>query len=192
MIPIYEAERLEDLPLFDRGSQAEADVGAAVDAILEDVRARGDAALREYTRRFNGAGLTSFEVTEAEMEAAWEAVDEDFRETLQQAAANIRRFHEAQVHRDFCLTDRPGVVLGQRYTPIERVGVCVPGSPVAFPSTILMNVIPAKIAGVKEIVVVTPLDASGAISSEALAAAKVAGADRVFKLGGAQAVAALA
>ena len=192
MIPIYEADRLEDLPLFDRGPQAEADVGAAVDAVLEAVRTRGDEALREYTRRFDGADLTSFEVTEAEMEAAWDSVDEDFRETLRQAAANIRRFHEAQVHRDFCLTDRPGVVLGQRYTPIEKVGVCVPGSPVAFPSTILMNVIPAKIAGVREIVVVTPPDENGAISGSALAAAKIAGADRVFKLGGAQAVAALA
>ena len=192
MIPIYEADRLEDLPLFDRGPQAEADVGAAVDAVLEAVRTRGDEALREYTRRFDGADLTSFEVTEGEMEAAWDSVDEDFRETLRQAAANIRRFHEAQVHRDFCLTDRPGVVLGQRYTPIEKVGVCVPGSPVAFPSTILMNVIPAKIAGVREIVVVTPPDENGVISGSALAAAKIAGADRVFKLGGAQAVAALA
>ena len=192
MIPIYEADRLEDLPLFERAPQAEEDVGAAVDAILADVRARGDAALREYTRRFNGADLTCFEVTEGEMEAAWDRVDEDFRETLRRSADNIRRFHEAQVHQSFVLTDQPGVVLGQRYTPIEKVGVCVPGSPVAFPSTILMNVIPAKIAGVREIVVVTPPDESGAISPEALAAAKIAGADRVFKLGGAQAVAALA
>ena len=192
MIPIYEADRLEDLPLFDRGPQAEADVGAAVDAVLEAVRTRGDAALRAYTRQFDGADLERFEVTAEEMRAAWDALDEDFRETLRQAAANIRHFHEAQVHRDFCLTDRPGVVLGQRYTPIEKVGVCVPGSPVAFPSTILMNVIPAKIAGVKEIVVVTPPDETGAISRPALAAARIAGADRVFKLGGAQAVAALA
>ena len=160
--------------------------------MLEAVRTRGDEALREYTRRFDGADLTSFEVTEGEMEAAWDSVDEDFRETLRQAAANIRRFHEAQVHQNFVLTDRPGVVLGQRYTPIEKVGVCVPGSPVAFPSTILMNVIPAKIAGVREIVVVTPPDENGVISGSALAAAKIAGADRVFKLGGAQAVAALA
>ena len=192
MIPIYEADRLEDLPLFDRSPQAEEDVGAAVDAILADVRTRGDEALGESTRRFNGVALTSFEVAKAEMEAAWEAVDGNFRETLRQAADNIRHFHEAQVHRDFCLTDRPGVVLGQRYTPVERVGICVPGSPVAFPSTILMNVIPARIAGVKEIAVVTPPNQNGAISAEALAAAKIAGADRMFKIGGAQAVAALA
>lgn len=165
---------------------------AAVAAILADVRTRGDEALREYTRRFDGADLERFEVTAEELRAAWDRVDENFRETLRQAADNIRHFHEAQVHRDFCLTDRPGVVLGQRYTPVERVGICVPGSPVAFPSTILMNVIPARIAGVKEIAVVTPPNQNGAISAEALAAAKIAGADRVFKIGGAQAVAALA
>ena len=169
MIPIYEADRLEDLPLFDRGLQAEADVGAAVDAVLEAVRTRGDEALREYTRRFDGADLERFEVTAEELRAAWDCVDGNFRETLRQAADNIRHFHEAQVHRDFCLTDRPGVVLGQRYTPVERVGICVPGSPVAFPSTILMNVIPARIAGVKEIAVVTPPNQNGAISAEALA-----------------------
>ena len=192
MIPIYEADRLEDLPLFDRPPQAEEDVDAAVAAILADVRTRGDEALREYTRRFDGADLERFEVTAEELRAAWDRVDGNFRETLRQAADNIRHFHEAQVHRDFCLTDRPGVVLGQRYTPVERVGVCVPGSPVAFPSTILMNVIPARIAGVKEIAVVTPPNQNGAISAEALAAVKIAGADRVFKIGGAQAVAALA
>ena len=131
-------------------------------------------------------------MTAEELRAAWDCVDGNFRETLRQAADNIRHFHEAQVHRDFCLTDRPGVVLGQRYTPVERVGICVPGSPVAFPSTILMNVIPARIAGVKEIAVVTPPNQNGAISAEALAAVKIAGADRVFKIGGAQAVAALA
>ena len=192
MIPIYEADRLEDLPLFDRPPQAEEDVDAAVAAILADVRTRGDEALREYPRRFDGADLERFEVTAEELRAAWDCVDGNFRETLRQAADNIRHFHEAQVHRDFCLTDRPGVVLGQRYTPVGRVGICVPGSPVAFPSTILMNVIPARIAGVKEIAVVTPPNQNGAISAEALAAVKIAGADRVFKIGGAQAVAALA
>ena len=114
-------------------------------------------------------------MTAEELRAAWDRVDGNFRETLRQAADNIRHFHEAQVHRDFCLTDRPGVVLGQRYTPVERVGICVPGSPVAFPSTILMNVIPARIAGVKEIAVVTPPNQNGAISAEALAAVKSPG-----------------
>ena len=136
--------------------------------------------------------LTALEVTAAEMDAAWAALDEDFKTTLQMAADNIRRFHERQVHNDFVLTDRPGIAMGQRYTPIRRVGVCVPRSPEAFPSTILMNVIPARIAGVEEIFVVTPPDQTGAVSPEALAAAKIAGADRIFKVGGAQAVAALA
>ena len=192
MIPIYEADRLDPAALLSRDIQAEEDVSAAVDAILRDVRARGDAAVRAYTEQFNGVSLDRFEVTREEIDAAWDGLDGDFRETLRLSADNIRRFHETQVRRDTVLTDRPGVVLGQRYTPIEKVGVCVPGSPVAFPSTILMNVIPAKIAGVREIVVVTPPDENGAISGSALAAAKIAGADRVFKLGGAQAVAALA
>ena len=192
MIPIYEADRLDPAALLSRDIQAEEDVSAAVDAILRDVRARGDAAVRAYTEQFNGVALDRFEVTREEIDAAWDSLDGDFRETLRLSADNIRRFHETQVRRDTVLTDRPGVVLGQRYTPIEKVGICVPGSPAAFPSTILMNVIPAKIAGVREIVVVTPPDRDGAVSPEALAAARIAGADRVFKIGGAQAVAALA
>ena len=140
----------------------------------------------------DGAELGSLQVSGAELDAAWAALDADFRATLELAAENIRRFHAQQVHRDFCLTDRPGIIMGQRYTPIEKVGVCVPSSPTAFPSTILMNVIPAKIAGVEEIVLVTPPERDGSISPAALAAARIAGADRIFKLGGAQAVAALA
>ena len=192
MIPIYEADRLDPETLLNRDIRTEEDVSAAVDEILEAVRFQGDAAVREYTERFNGVALDRFEVTREEIDAAWDGLDGAFRETLRLSADNIRRFHETQVRRDTVLTDRPGVVLGQRYTPIARVGVCVPGSPAAFPSTILMNVIPAKIAGVEEIVVVTPPDKDGAVSPEALAAAKIAGADRVFKIGGAQAVAALA
>ena len=192
MMRIEEFDKLSPEQILNRDIQAEEDVSAAVDEILAEVRRRGDAALRDYTRRFNGADLTDLAVSPEEIEAAWSALDGDFRTTLEQAAENIRRFHEQQVHRNFVLTDRPGMVLGQRYTPIEKVGVCVPSSPVAFPSTILMSVIPAKIAGVREIVLVTPPDETGAISPTALAAAKIAGADRIFKLGGAQAVAALA
>ena len=131
-------------------------------------------------------------MTEAEIQAAWEATDADFRQTLELAAENIRTFHSRQIHSDFVLTREGGIVMGQRYTPIEKVGVCVPRSPVAFPSTILMNVIPAKLAGVQDIVLVTPPEADGSVSPAALAAAKVAGVDRIFKIGGAQAVAALA
>ena len=192
MMKILEFDGLPPEALLNRDIQAEEDVSAAVDAVIAAVRERGDAALREYTRRFDGAELNVLRVTEAELDAALEAVDGYFLDTLREAAENIRRFHERQRHNDFVLTDRPGVVMGQRWTPIEKVGVCVPRSPEAFPSTILMNVIPAKIAGVGETVLVTPPARDGSISPGALAAARIAGADAVFKIGGAQAVAALA
>ena len=192
MIRILEFDRLAPEEFLNRDIRAEEDVDAAVDAILSEVRRRGDAALRDFTRRFDGAEPDALRVTEAELDAAWDAVDSRFLETLHQAAENIRRFHRRQVHGDFVLADRPGVVMGQRWTPIERVGVCVPRSPEAFPSTILMNVIPAKLAGVREILLVTPPRRDGSISPEALAAARLAGATGVFRLGGAQAVAALA
>ena len=191
MMPILEFEKLSAAEILNRDIREEEDVGAAVDAVLADVKARGDEALRDYTERFDGVRLASLQVSEGELEAAWNSVEPEFIETLRMAAANIRRFHEKQVHEDFRL-EEGGVVMGQRYTPIEKVGICVPRSPVAFPSTILMNVIPAKIAGVKDIVLVTPPEADGSISPAALAAAKVAGVDKIFKVGGAQAVAALA
>ena len=192
MIPIYEFDKLAPEQILNRDIRAEVDVGAAVDAVLAEVRTRGDDALRDYTKRFDGVELTDLQVSAAEMEEAWASLDSDFIQTLEMAAENIRHFHEQQVHRDFVVADRPGIVMGQRYTPIEKVGICVPSAPAAFPSTILMNVIPAKIAGVKDIVLVTPPDKNGRIGAEALAAAKIAGADKIFKVGGAQAVAALA
>ena len=192
MIRILDWNQIDPEEILNRDIRAEEDVGAAVDGVIAAVRQRGDRALLEYTERFDGVKLTDLEVTAAEIDAAWGALDDDFKTTLEQAADNIRRFHEKQVQNDFVLTDRPGIVMGQRYTPIRRVGVCVPRSPEAFPSTILMNVIPARIAGVEEIIVVTPPDKHGAVSGSALAAAKIAGADRIFKVGGAQAVAALA
>ena len=192
MIPILEFDALAPEQILNRDIQAEENVSAAVDAVLDTVRREGDAALKRYTKRFDGADLEDLRVSQAELDGAWNALDPDFVRTLELAAENIRRFHEQQVHQNFVLTDRPGIVMGQRYTPIEKVGICVPSAPAAFPSTILMNVIPAKIAGVREIVVVTPPDKNGAIGAEALAAAKIAGADKIFKIGGAQAVAALA
>ena len=192
MMTIYQFNDIAPEQILNRDIQAEENVSAAVDAVLADVRRRGDEALKEYTRRFDGVELQQLQVTKEEMDEAWESLDAEFIRTLEMAAENIRAFHEKQVHRDFVLADKPGVVMGQRYTPIEKVGICVPSSPVAFPSTILMNVIPAKIAGVKEIVIVTPPDKNGRISAEALAAARIASADQIFKVGGAQAVAALA
>ncbi|MDD3346214.1 histidinol dehydrogenase [Oscillibacter sp.] len=192
MIPILEFEKLSPEAILNRDIQSEADVGAAVDEVLAAVRREGDAAVLAYTKRFDGVDVAELQVSAAEMEQAWASLDASFLETLAQAADNIRRFHEKQRHQDFVLTDRPGIVMGQRYTPIEKVGVCVPRSPVAFPSTVLMNVIPAKLAGVSGIVLVTPPEKDGTVSAAALAAAKIAGATRIFKVGGAQAVAALA
>ena len=176
MISIDAFDFLAPGEILNRNFQAAENVDAAVDAVLADVRQNGDAALRAYTKNLTGVELDALEVTAKELDAALAALDADFRETLEQAADNIRAFHAQQVHRDFALTDRPGIVMGQRYTPIERVGVCVPRSPVAFPSSVLMNVIPAKLAGVREIVLVSPPDGDGTIGREVLAAARIAGA----------------
>ena len=192
MIPILEFDKLSPGDILNRDIQASENVDAAVEAVLAEVREKGDAALRAYTKQFDGVELEDLRVSEEELESAWKSLDPDFITTLEMAADNIRAFHEKQVHKDFLLTKEGGIVMGQRYTPIEKVGICVPSAPAAFPSTILMNVIPAKIAGVRDIVIVTPPDKDGKISPEALAAAKIAGADKIFKIGGAQAVAALA
>ena len=192
MMRILDFDSLSPEEFLNRDIQAEEDVSAAVDEIIREVRRRGDEALRDYTRRFDGAEIQDLWVSAEEFNAARRAVDPYFLETLKEAAENIRRFHERQRHNDFVLTDRSGIVMGQRWTPIERVGVCVPRSPEAFPSTILMNAIPAQIAGVQDIVLVTPPRRDGTVSPEALMAAELAEVTEVFKIGGAQAVAALA
>ena len=192
MIPILKLKELTDAQILNRDIQAEENVSAAVDAVIAKVRQNGDAALLEYTEKFDGVKLESLQVSDQEIARAMMQVSPGLVDTIRAAAANIEAFHRAQVRQDLVLTDKPGMVLGQRYTPIEKVGICVPRSPVAFPSTILMNVIPAKIAGVKEIVLVTPPEKDGSVSPAALAAAAVAGVDKIFKVGGAQAVAALA
>jgi histidinol dehydrogenase len=192
MMRIFEFDKLAPEEILNRDIQAEENVSAAVDAVLANVKANGDKALKAYTKQFDGVELETLQVSQKELDDAWNTLDKDFIKTLELAAENIRHFHQHQVHKDFVLTDQPGVVMGQRYTPIEKVGICVPRSPVAFPSTILMNVIPAKIAGVRDIVLVTPPEKDGSVSPAALAAAKIAGADKIFKVGGAQAVAALA
>ena len=192
MIPILKLEDLTPEQILNRDIQAEENVSAAVDAVIDKVRQKGDAALLEYTEKFDGVKLSDLRVSDEEIARAMMEVSPGLVDTLRAAAANIEAFHRAQVRQDVVLTDRPGMVLGQRYTPIEKVGICVPRSPVAFPSTILMNVIPAKIAGVKDIVLVTPPEKDGTVSPAALVAAAIAGVDRIFKVGGAQAVAALA
>ena len=192
MIRILKADEVPLSQILNRDIRAEEDVSRIVDEILENVRKSGDAALFEYAEKLDRAKLTALEVTAAEIDAAWEAVDPHFQKTLEMARENIAAFHRRQLHDDFVITDQPGIVLGQRYTPIERVGVYVPGGTASYPSTVLMDVVPAKLAGVKEIIMVTPPAPDGSIKAEILAAAKVAGVDRIFKLGGAGAVAALA
>lgn len=192
MIPILKLKDLTDEQILNRDIQAEENVSAAVDAVIANVRQNGDAALLEYTEKFDGVKLEGLQVSDEEIARAMMQVSPGLVDTIRAAATNIEAFHRAQVRQDLVLTDKPGIVLGQRYTPIEKVGICVPRSPVAFPSTILMNVIPAKIAGVRDIVLVTPPEKDGSVSPAALVAAAVAGVDRILKVGGAQAVAALA
>ncbi len=169
-----------------------ANVDGAVEEVLANVKANGDKALLQYTKKFDGADLECIEVTDAEMLEALATVDEKFVKILKQAAENIKNFHSRQVRGDFVTNDRPGVVLGQRVIPLARVGLYVPGGTASYPSTVLMNCIPAKLAGVGEIVMATPPKKDGKIPAEILAAASVAGVDRIFKMGGAQAVAAMA
>lgn len=179
---------------FQRGRvRMDLEIASTVAGIIEDVRKRGDAALREYTKRFDGVDVERFQLPPDALEAAYDSLDADFQDTLLSAAANIERFHERQIQRDYILSDTPGVLLGLRHLPMERVGICVPKSPTAFPSTILMNAIPARLAGVREIFIVTPPESDGSVSAAALGAAYVAAQDiQVYTVGGAQAVAALA
>ena len=191
MIPIYEYGQVPNSEIFARDNIA-SNVEGAVTEILAQVAARGDEALREYTLRFDKADITNLEVTEAEIDEAFAAVEPEFVEILRQAAANIRTFHEKQRRNSFVVADQPGVVLGQKIVPIQKVGLYVPGGTAAYPSTVLMDSIPAKIAGCPQLVMVTPPGADGKVNPVILAAAKIAGVDRIFKVGGAQAVAGLA
>ena len=179
--------------IFER-STATADVSGAVAEIIQAVRAEGDKALRRFEEKFDHVKLEGLEVTPDELEAAMEKVSPEFLGVLERAGANIRAYHAKQLRSGYVMTQQPGLVVGQRVIPLERVGICVPGSGSGTPlaSTVLMNAIPASLAGCGEICMVTPALPDGTISPAILAAAKVAGVDRVFKLGGAQAVAALA
>ncbi len=190
MIKIYKDYRKDQI--LSRRIDDYAEYEAAVKSILEDVKARGDEALFSYAKKFDGATLSSLEVTEEEFAAAEEELSEDFKAVVRASAKNIAYFHERQKKQGFEVEREGGVVLGQKYTPVAVAGVYVPGGTASYPSTVLMDIIPAKIAGVGQIVMVTPVKAGGKVRAEILYAAKVAGADRVFKVGGAQAIAALA
>ena len=176
--------------IFARGTAA-TDVSGIVSDIIEDVKKRGDEALLYYCEKFDKAKLSSLEVTAEEIDEAFSLVEPEFIEILKKAAENIREFHKAQVRNSFIING-DGYITGQKITPIEKVGLYVPGGTAAYPSTVLMDSIPAKIAGCKEICITTPPSANGKVNPAILAAAKIAGVDRIFKTGGAQAVAALA
>lgn len=177
--------------IFARSTSA-ADVSAAVSAIISDVRDRGDEALRDYTKRFDGAQLDSIEVPASEIEKAALSMDAEFLRVLRRAADNIRSYHSRQKRESFVISEKNGIVLGQKIVPVSVAGIYVPGGTAAYPSTVLMDTIPAKLAGVTQVVMVSPPGKDGKISQAVLAAAYVAGVDRVFRVGGAQAIAALA
>ncbi|MBR4039138.1 MAG: histidinol dehydrogenase [Clostridia bacterium] len=167
-------------------------VGDAVRVIVSDVARNGDAALLAYAEKFDGAKLESLAVTDAEIDAAVAAISEPLKKAMETAAENIRTFHGAQKREGFCLRNPDGTYMGQKVTPIEKVGLYIPGGTASYPSTVFMNAIPAKIAGCREIVMVSPPNKEGKIAAPILAAAKMAGVTKVFKAGGAQAIAALA
>ena len=190
MIRIMKSGETPASELFAR-TASDRDVSGTVAEIIANVRKNGDAALMEYNAKFDRAEGVALEVTPEELEAAVKAVDPESLRVLERAGENIRAFHERQLQRDCILTRPDGSMLGQRIIPMQRVGLYIPGGTAAYPSSVLMNCIPAKIAGVDEIVMTTPAS-GGEVSPAILAAAKVAGVDRVFRVGGAQAVAALA
>ncbi len=191
MIKIMNYGELPHSEIFAR-VEPKMDVSGIVAEIIDTVRKEGDQALLAYNKKFDGADLAALEVTEAEIDEAFAAVEPQFLEILRKAEENIRTFHQKQVRTSYIVNETDGVVTGQKITPIEKVGLYVPGGTAAYPSTVLMDSVPAKIAGCKEIVMVSPPGKDGKINPVILAAAKIAGVTRIFKVGGAQAVAALA
>ena len=191
MISIYKYGEVSNEEIFARVEPA-FDVEQIVSDIIADVRKRGDEALYYYCEKFDRAKLTSLEVTPEEIEEALTLVEPEFLDILREAAVNIRAFHEKQVRNSFIINDCDGVVVGQKIIPMEKAGLYVPGGTASYPSTVLMDSIPAKIAGCGELVITTPPNAQGKVNPVILAAAHVAGVDRIFKVGGAQAIAALA
>ena len=191
MISILKYGEVANADIFAR-TEPTVNVEATVSEIISEVRAHGDAALRAYTKRFDGAELDSLAVSRGEIEEAMGLVEPRFLDILRRAAANIRKFHEKQVRQSFIINDESGIVIGQKVIPVDRAGLYVPGGTAAYPSTVLMDAIPAKIAGCREVVMVTPPGKNGKVNPVILAAAEIAGIDRIFKVGGAQAVAALA
>ncbi|MFD3155327.1 histidinol dehydrogenase [Haloimpatiens sp. FM7330] len=178
--------------LFDRNQFEFEEINNKVDKILKNVRVRKDKALKEYTLRFDGVELENFLVSEEEIQASISNVDEALKNDLMRAKENIKKYHQKQLKKSYTLYEGEEVILGQLVNPIERVGIYVPGGKAAYTSTVLMNAVPARIAGVKEIIMVTPPNQEGKIKDSIIYAASIAGVDKIYKLGGAQAIAALA
>ena len=191
MIKIYKYGEVSNEKIFAR-ENISANVEGIVSEIIENVKQNGDKALYEYCLKFDKADLQSLEVSSEEIEEAFASVDKEFIEILKEAAENIKTFHQKQKRNSFIINDKDGVVIGQKVIPIEKAGLYVPGGTAAYPSTVLMDAIPAKIAGCEQIVMVSPPKSDGKINPVILTAAKIAGVDKIYKVGGAQAVAALA
>lgn len=191
MIKILKYGEVPNSQIFSRVNPT-MNVEKIVADILADVKENGDKALYAYCEKFDNARITALQVSEQEINEAMEQVSPEFVEILEKAAANIRKFHSRQVRTGFRIEEENGVVIGQKIIPVDRAGLYVPGGTAAYPSTVLMDSIPAKIAGCKEVVIVTPPNKEGKIQPVILAAAKIAGVDKIFKVGGAQAIAALA
>ena len=191
MIKIMKFGEVSADEIFARAENA-VNVESIVAEIIENVRKNGDKALFEYCEKFDKAKLTALQVTQAEIDEAFASVEPQFLEILRKAAENIRKFHQRQVRNSFVINDTDGVVIGQKIIPVDRAGLYVPGGTAAYPSTVLMDSIPAKIAGCREVVITTPPNREGKVNPVILAAAKIAGVDKIFKVGGAQAIAALA
>ncbi len=191
MIKIMKYGEVSNSEIFAR-SVPKTDVAGTVSEIIDNVRKNGDAALFAYCEKFDKAKLSSLVVSKEEIDEALNLVEPEFLEILEKAAQNIRKFHSHQVRNSFIINDEEGIVTGQKVIPLDKVGLYVPGGTAAYPSTVLMDAIPAKIAGCRQVVMVTPPTKEGKVNPAILAAAYVAGIDRIFKVGGAQAVAALA
>ena len=191
MIKIMKYGEVPNSEIFAR-SVPKTDVAGTVSEIIKNVRENGDKALFEYCEKFDKAQLSSLAVTKEEINEALSLVEPEFLEILEKAAKNIRKFHSRQVRNSFIINDEDGIVIGQKIIPVDRAGLYVPGGTAAYPATVLMDAIPAKIAGCREVVMVTPPTKDGKVNPVILAAAHVADIDRIFKVGGAQAIAALA
>ncbi len=192
MMRIAKGNQVDVQKLVARDAAVDQAIDASAREIVEAVRRDGDAALRLYTSRYDRVDLDAIELPATALDEALAAMDPDFVETLRQAAANIEAYHARQARNSYILTETEGIVLGQRILPLARVGLYVPGGTAAYPSTVLMDAIPATIAGVAEVIIATPPGRDGLINQAVLAAAKIAGVSRVFRMGGAQAVAAMA